>query len=137
MNNNLSPLQALTAARELLSDPTKWTKRYYAQDKTLHAVDILSEDASCFCSVGALCKVNGVSTEAYNRMSGSLLPGRDILTEAANKLADGMDDLERASEIAGPVDVNDLLGHKHVLQMFDIAIEMAQSNEPVSEDHLA
>ena len=39
---------------ELLSGPEKWTKGFYAKDKNLKHVSHISEDAFCFCIIGAI-----------------------------------------------------------------------------------
>lgn len=49
----------LIAARKLIEKPENWTKRYYARNKEQEEVPVLSRDAVCFCSIGALAKASG------------------------------------------------------------------------------
>lgn len=57
----MSPLDVLRGARELLSDPARWTKGVNARDAAGERVGILSVDAACWCMWGALDKVRGTS----------------------------------------------------------------------------
>ena len=46
--------QALIKARELLADPTHWTKQTNAKDAHGNQVCVRDPKASCWCSLGAL-----------------------------------------------------------------------------------
>lgn len=105
----LTPKQALTKARDLISNPDRWTTGHYARDDKGNGCDTLDERATCFCAVGALAHVNrqdlGFDTD---------MPGLEVLQQAA-------DDLFEAS----PPAVNDHRGHDAILRVFDHAIEQA------------
>ena len=122
----LTPVQALTAARELLSNKAKWTTRLYAKGMHKESIDPCSEEAVCFCSIGALMRVNNFSKDTYERGMGKLL-GEDALHDAVVKmLKEEAPDPE--DEINGVVGFNDHYGHAKVLKMFDLAIELAKKD---------
>lgn len=50
--------QILIETRNLLSDPSKWTRRTLARDKNLKNVSPYSDHATCFCMYGALQRVS-------------------------------------------------------------------------------
>jgi hypothetical protein len=52
------PSEALRAARELLSDPKRWTKFSMAKNAKKIDVSPFSDEAVCFCSLGALERVS-------------------------------------------------------------------------------
>jgi len=118
----LTHVQALTAARELLSNKAKWTTRLYAKGKHKESVDPISEEATCFCSLGALMRVNGHSKDIYDRLDGGLA-GEDALHEAATRM---IRKYARNEGVNGTVGFNDQYGHAKVLEMFDLAIELAK-----------
>ena len=55
-----SAAQVLRAARELLSDPARWTKGAWAEDGAGMEVSPVSPNAVCWCVEGALMRVSGV-----------------------------------------------------------------------------
>ena len=46
-------------AHELLADPKHWTKRAYARDKDGQSVSAHSDEAVCWCVLGAIIKCYG------------------------------------------------------------------------------
>jgi hypothetical protein len=50
-------LQVLIEAKELLSDPSRWTKGGYARDKLGHKIGPRNDAACSWCIEGALTKV--------------------------------------------------------------------------------
>ena len=50
----ITVLEILKKARELLSDPARWTKRSWARDIYGRPRSYDEPDAACFCSVGAV-----------------------------------------------------------------------------------
>jgi hypothetical protein len=50
----MTPLETLKAARQLISDPAKWTQGEFARDADGNEVKAWSEDATCFCAYGAI-----------------------------------------------------------------------------------
>lgn len=102
----VSTLEALIAARDLISDPKRWTQDVQARDKYGHRVGALHPSAAKWCAMGAIRRV------------GDPLPTRaltDSLMRASMTLFD-----------TAPVNVNDLghrsEAHARVLAMFDHAI---------------
>lgn len=53
----MNPLETLKAARQLISDPAKWTQGEYARDADGNEVKTWSENATCFCAYGAIQRV--------------------------------------------------------------------------------
>lgn len=54
-----SPEQILRGARELLSDPKKWTKGKLAKNELGLEVNTQDEAAVCYCAMGAIDKLAG------------------------------------------------------------------------------
>jgi hypothetical protein len=67
----MTPLETLKAARQLISDPAKWTQGEFARDGDGDAVPVLNPRAHCFCALGAIEKTlgNGAWTESNNAIS--------------------------------------------------------------------
>jgi hypothetical protein len=111
---------ALKAARKLIEDEKGWVQEYLAvstkeSPKTGDPVrcGTKSEHASAFCALGAVKRVNGPAERAAVA----------FLREAGRKiLGDLAHDKDNDQNI---FDVNDDMGHKSTLKMFDIAIKAA------------
>lgn len=99
----------LTKARELLSDPAKWTRGAMAKDACGKLADVTGPNATCFCLQGALCRVAPIGHSATHVYLAQRLAKR-------NKGYDG--------------DLNDIaafndhyaMGHADVLAVLDEAI---------------
>jgi hypothetical protein len=113
----LTTLEILTQARELLSDPTKWTQHAMARDANgddkpishlysehpyWEGISGYDPVACSWCAFGAIEKVS-------NMNSGTV---KYILSQTAKKLY----------SMRMPK-VNDSLGHTEVLKVYDHAIE--------------
>jgi hypothetical protein len=97
----MTPLKTLKAARQLISDPAKWTQGEVARDKSGKGLDhALSGGAVCWCSLGAIRKV----VENY-----------DDFDEAYDILRD-------KGKIKQIANFNDTHTHAEVLALFDAAI---------------
>lgn len=110
-------LEVLNKARDLITDPDRWTQRTLARDVGGRRTGATSSAATCFCALGALVKVAfdmQLDTDDYSAFSD--VPGAGALEAVAIK----------RFCVAGAAGVNDLLGHDAVLKMFDHAIEMVQ-----------
>jgi len=116
MNEPLNPLASLIAAKELIKDPANWTQEAYARDARGNSVQVLDPTASCFCSVGALYRANEISG------TDQAVPGRYFLRKAAIQLKGDHPDLD----VTGPMGLNDHTDHECVMEMFDLAIRLAQ-----------
>jgi hypothetical protein len=53
----MTPLETLKAARDLISDPARWTQGAFARDATGAKSRLYLEQAVCFCAVGAIRRV--------------------------------------------------------------------------------
>lgn len=116
----MSTLEILQGARELLSDRKKWYQGWYAASNpdNLPCVQStcspLSEEATCWCSLGACLKVSGDLHGLWHCRNGWC----DILQEAF---------AEKFSEVVHIA--NDKRTHKEILAAFDRAIEIAKERK--------
>ena len=99
--------KALTDARKLISKPENWTKKTLARDNAGKNCLLLSKDAVCYCSVGALHK------SAVN----------DRIIANAMQILRGFTPNNRPV-----VHYNDhtTTTHEDILAMFDLAIEKSK-----------
>jgi hypothetical protein len=97
----MTPLETLKAARQLITDPAKWTQGVSARNKAKKGVCPLAEDAVCFCSLGAIRNVVGNDDESF-----------DVAWDA----------LHDNSPIGLVAAFNDTHTHAEVLALFDAAI---------------
>lgn len=104
----MKAVEVLKAARELISDPRRWTTQTFACDKDGWDCDAWSDVAVRFCAFGAVDRI-GMGAE-----SGATA----FIVRAA-----------REAWNLGPARVNDEYGHTAVMQMFDRAIELAAAEE--------
>ena len=95
----MTPLETLKAARELISDPAKWTQSLFARDKDGKRIDPQSKDAVCF------------SIERFN-------VGCKTLSEVEGHPDNVCERLFRTNVIS----FNDSHTHPEVLALFDAAI---------------
>ena len=103
--------QVLTEARKLIENEENWTTGYYARDKEGNEIDESSPLACKFCAIGALHRV--IEREDDYEI---------VYSGAKEKLAKVAED-NHGLYIA---QVNDSLGHKATLEMFDKAIEICK-----------
>jgi len=117
MNEPLNPLASLLAARALITDPANWTQEAYARNVRGDSVLPLDPDAKCFCTMGAMYRANGINGTDQH------VPGRGFLNKAVRALQ-----LDKPNLVAtGPIDLNDHTDHATALEMFDVAIVLAQN----------
>jgi hypothetical protein len=62
----MTPLETLKAARQLITDPAKWTQGEAARDHNGKGVLAYGEDAVCFCALGAIRNVVGMDDDAFD-----------------------------------------------------------------------
>ena len=98
----MTPLETLKAARDLISDPARWTKNLFARDKSGKYVNPQSKEAVCFCSLGAIER----------------FAGRKMLGEFEKHL----DDVCKRLFGTNVISFNDTHVHAEVLALFDAAI---------------
>lgn len=109
-----SAIEILTGVRDLLSDPERWTQGASARDAKGEPIDLYSEDAVCFCAVGAFYRVS--------------FPTQDQFADDENERAywDARDLVNRFLPNDGSlIGVNDLDGREAVLNLLDKAIGAA------------
>ena len=115
-------LRYLREARELLADPERWTQEAFARNHLHWQVDAGSENACCFCAIGALHRVTRVHTVEAADANYYVL--RRILADAVR--ASKLSETEQRYKCDGTLIVawNDAPGRKHeeVLAVFDKAI---------------
>jgi hypothetical protein len=107
-----SVVDVLRAAREQISDPKWWIKDDYARDRYGNSVQPDDPAATCFCSIGALCNVQGLSPDEGDSLEN---PALAMLCKAAG-----------SNSIAT---INDAGTHKGVLALFHRAIELAEAEQ--------
>ena len=98
----MTPLETLKAARDLISDPARWTQNLFARDKDGKRADPQSDEAVCFCSFGAIERFTGCKT----------------LSEVEGHLDNVCGRLFGTNVIS----FNDTRTHAEVLALFDAAI---------------
>ena len=105
--------EVLRKARELISDPKRWTQGEYAKDANGLKVGPNSARAVCFCSLGAIAKVKKASA------------GKAVKSKPAHILYLKM----RLADPFSPYiwDFNDKHTHAEVLEAFDKAIAAAEA----------
>jgi hypothetical protein len=106
--------EILQKARDLISDEKNWTQGDYARigrrGVLPAADDHLPADADCFCAVGSICRVAGMTI-------------REAEASAA------WDFLNAEAEFGELHEFNDSHTHAEVLDLFDRAIKRAISAE--------
>lgn len=115
--------EVLAAARELLSDESKWTKGYYGKDVNGNIREAHDKEAVCFCSVGALA----VATKMQTGIHGTLAyeeGSREEMNFLAQAMGDGYPLAQQTITT-----FNDAITttHAQILEKFDAAIVLAQA----------
>jgi hypothetical protein len=103
--------EVLVAARELIVEPDRWTKRTLAANEEGVGVDPTSEEAVCWCTVGAIQKA---AASANNPDELEHLAVRAMFNTYIPYYPLG--------------DWNDGSTHELVLSVFDKAIELSNSD---------
>ena len=105
--------EILQKAHDLLADRQNWAQRWFAYDKYGNRVGSTDKEATCWCSVGAICKVEGRDDSQKSR-------ALDLLDEALHV---------RFNWRKGVPGYNDIHTHEQVLAVFSKAIELAKVEE--------
>lgn len=100
--------ETLTEARDLITDPAKWTQHSYAKDVDGRPTYSNSEAAVCWCSLGALQKV---------------IYGEDRPGERSTPPLHLYSHLKESMDCEHIGAFNDKSSHEEVLAAFDRAIE--------------
>ena len=104
--------EVLQKARDLLADRKHWAQNWFAYDKYGSRVGPTDKRATCWCSAGAICKVEGRDDNQSRAL--------DLLDEAL---------LVHFNWGKGVPDYNDIHTHEQVLAVFSKAIELAKVEE--------
>lgn len=115
----MTELEILKAARELISVPERFTTGTSARDKLGNEVHPKSEDASCWCAIGAVDSFGGSS--AYSLASVHTATARHCLDNVARSIDDVVRGI-KGSDLRPASWLSDNLGHAATLAMFDAAI---------------
>ncbi len=109
--------QILVAARDLITNPTKWTKGELARDEDGYVVHTEDPAAVCFCAYGAIEHCAGPKYSYHGTIAkGALIASANALYRST------------------PISVNDDLGHGAALKMFDHAILRTDMEKPTYEE---
>jgi hypothetical protein len=100
----MTPIETLKAARQLITDPAKWTQGDFARDAKGYGVFSEDRDAVCFCALGAI----------YSFNSNGPVPCLDAYTALREFCF-----RKFSCEVS---DFNDTHTHAEVLALFDAAI---------------
>lgn len=114
MSEQLSTLDVLKAARELIADPARWQQGWFAADADGIGCRGNSEGAVSFCALGAIEHITGGNVWIDDFTT----PAEAALLDAAERLYPDMSD---------PAAVNDELGHEAVLRVYDEAIRREEA----------
>lgn len=100
--------EILIKARDLIADPAQWTQHANARDEEGISTNTFSEQATCWCSDGALVKASNQpeNHSEYQRAGAAL---------------------KEAAGGQSYVEFNDTHTHAEVMTMFDTAIATAQA----------
>lgn len=108
----MNHIEILRAAKELLSDETKWTKEHFAVDANGHGtLEPWSEDSCQWCLWGATAKVNG----------GYPFETDEYVDAVVREISGG--EFTAASQFNDHPDTT----HADVLRVLDLAIERASN----------
>jgi hypothetical protein len=111
---NMTPLETLKAARQLITDPAKWTQGWFALNANGDRTFGASQQAVCWCALGAIDKFDP--------------PNFFDLPNAQAK-----DKFERfclSKNEQGVSHYNDTHTHAEVLALFDAAIAELEGVQP-------
>lgn len=114
--------EVLKAARELITDPKRWTQGWFARTIQDGQVGPEHKFAVCFCSLGALYKAEPGLWQLEEDGDGDGQETTSDAIEFLQKFCDGHHGMDIAM-------FNDNRTHKEVLELFDKAIEEAIKHE--------
>ncbi|WP_454813801.1 DUF6197 family protein [Labrys neptuniae] len=114
---DMTPLEILKQARELISVPERWTRGESARDYNGDYVAENSPSAVCWCALGSMSAVNG------GHGGGIYSAARDLLVQAISPIPA----LTEGGAIGIVAEFNDSHTHAEVLAAFDRAILEARS----------
>jgi len=116
--SDLSEIEILQKAQELIRDPEHWTQGAYARTAKDREVGFLEQPACKFCSIGAVAKVIG--DKSYDDY------GNSDLWLRVSRAASWLDVAAQEAAFSIAKKLNDNGTHEDVMAMFDRAIVAAR-----------
>ncbi|SDK43098.1 DUF6197 family protein [Bradyrhizobium ottawaense] len=117
--------QALTVTRELIADPARWTKGYFARDTAGSEVYPTESNAVCWCADGALAKSADVTIDAesgeWSWDTAGVYEAASKLLRSVTKELTGQTSYSRVND--GNVEIEDKSPHEAILFVLDTALE--------------
>ena len=112
-------LKVLKGARDVLSDPERWTQGALARTASNRPVDVDDHEATCFCLFGAIAHV-GIGLARSSDPTATDIAGSFV---AADVVFDAIREMENYTELS-VVSWNDNpdRNHAEVVQLLDTAI---------------
>lgn len=110
----MNTVEILQAAKAKIADPKNWTQDFYAKDEEGNNIHGNEPRATCFCSLGALESVVGIS-----HMRGGW----------QSKFVKPLDAAAKARGFSNIAYCNDGSTHEEVMAVWDKAIELAIAGE--------
>lgn len=110
----------LAKAKELLADPSKWTRKALARTANGHEVPPSSEFACRFCALGAIAHITGEDNDR-DGASDAYVRAEMALYEACRRMGVQISNGYSTYTAHSPVEVNDRGTHKDVIEMFERA----------------
>ena len=101
-------VRVLRKARALIEDKKRWTRGEYARDRWSHHVDPDDVRAVRWCALGALDRQIAAGSRVHMHLYMTAL------------------ELYRSESVS---EINDDMGHKYVLKLYDRAIALAEQGE--------
>ncbi len=114
----VTPLLALTVARNMIERPERWTQHANARNRWGGEVDSLSPDAYCWCALAAVRNATELRLGLHSYNLAVKERAFNYLTQASMALG-----------FTSILSANDSVEHAVVLQVFDAAIKSAAANE--------
>lgn len=100
-------LEIMKDARDLIADPSRWTKHAFARDAQRLPCNVRDEEAAMFCSIGALLRAADMDNDLVGRIA----------------------HLARLMSPFGLAHFNDRHTHQQVIQLFDQAIVREEAEQ--------
>ena len=121
--------ELLIEARDLISEPGRWTQGVYACDALGYAIDWGSPEAVCWCATGAICKAAESIQEHGKRRALIERATVELRIAIGHNGVTAFNDHRTHAEVLAAFDraINDSHTHVEVLEMFDEAIEKSRS----------
>jgi hypothetical protein len=108
---DMSTKDVLVRAKELISDPARWTKGAMARDADGHPCDERDPDAKCFCAYGAVRRFDTKDLQAISFLHYAT---REVSGFGCAMFVDEFNDMQSTT-------------HAKILQVFDKAITTCDS----------